>query len=218
MKIVKSDISHLPSIAKVHRSAFPKNLSSLLGNNYLKKTLQWYLENHSNGFLIHLEDEGKIIGYVTAFRSSDNLRYGSASTLAQYAFREAVLAFFLRPWLLFHPEIVEKWTLIKKQFIIRSKLRQEKAISSSSVQLSRPKSKSNSCGLLSIGLLKEFQGKGCGSALLSAFEYEAVEKFNPEVLELSVKTNNKMAISAYLKNGWSIEYQDAKNTIMNKFL
>ncbi len=60
-----------------------------------------------------------------------------------------------------------------------------------------------SMGLVVIGVLPEYQGKGYGSVILREFERRALEKGFKRI-NLSVRRDNEKAISAYLKNGWSV--------------
>ena len=215
MKIIQSTTSDLQEIAVVHQSAFPHHLSSALGNAFIRKTLTWYLIHPDLGFLLHLEDNGKVVGYVTAFYNNGSLKHGSATTMGQYAFKQAMVSFILQPWLVLHPELRAKWSLIGKQLAL--KIGFQKTFIKPSVGKVEKKT-SNLCSLLSIGVDQKAQGKGYGSHLIQAFEREAIQRFHPSSLELSVKSDNIQAKAAYIRNGWQIRQEIDGNCVMYKIL
>lgn len=215
MKIVHSTPFDLQKIAVVHQSAFPKHLSSALGKSFIRKTLSWYLENPNNGFLLHLEDGGRVLGYVTAFYNNGILKHGSATTIGQFAFKQSIISFIFRPWLVFHPEVSIKWKLILKQILLKIGLRKD----NNELSLVPVENKlSNLCSLLSIGVSQQSQGRGYGSRLIQAFEKEAQIRFQPSVLELSVKSENLQAKAAYMRNGWKVKQESNGNCVMYKQL
>lgn len=210
-----SSRADLIAISRVHQSAFHNHLSSDLGKSFIVKTLSWYLENPELGFLLHLEEDGIIVGYVTAFYNNGSLKYGSSTTMGQFAFKQAVFSFFLRPWLLFHPDITKKWNLIFKQLKLKIGLKKKNSY------LNYKRLENNdliSCSLLSIGIDQKFQGKGYGSQLIDAFEREVQLRFPVKLLELSVKPDNVQAKKAYLRNGWQVRDENEGNCVMFKIL
>ncbi len=216
MKICVSDYKDLNAIAKVHQLAFPNHLSSALGRAFIEKTLTWYLQNPKNGFLLHLEDNGRIIGYVTGFYNDGTLKYGSATTIGQFAFKVALFSFVKRPWLLFHHEIRKKWKLLFKQFYVKISSFQKKKTKSNSILTVINVVSSKFCGLLSIGVDPSAQQKGFGSILIQAFEKTAFEKFKVNQFKLSVRSDNMKARNSYLRNGWVLNFQKDGNCEMVK--
>jgi GNAT superfamily N-acetyltransferase len=213
MKIIQSTPFDLKEIAFVHQSAFPNHLSSALGNGFIRKTLSWYLQHPNLGFLLHLEENGKVVGYVTAFYNNGTLKHGSATTMGQYAFKKAIISFILKPWLIFHPEVRAKWSLIVKQLVLKIGFQNNSNKPSARIVEKRM---SKMCSLLSIGVDQKIQGKGYGSQLIQAFEREALKRFQPDTLELSVKSDNIQAKTAYKRNGWLVKHENNGNCIMYK--
>lgn len=105
----------LPKLAHCHRAAFPHSLATALGHRYVTKMLSWYLSTDKT-FLFHLEDHaGNVLGYCGGMISDGSLGTGSASGMAQHTFSAAILAFLTHPWALLHPEVRQKWPLLKKK-------------------------------------------------------------------------------------------------------
>ena len=119
MKIFISKNDDLQFIAKCHRLAFPNSLSSALGKRYVRKMLSWYLSTNKS-FLFHLEvEKNYCAGYCGGIISDGTLVTGSASGMAQHTFWSAIWAFTTHPWLFFHPEILAKWPVIRKNILVR---------------------------------------------------------------------------------------------------
>lgn len=199
MNIANSSEKDLKNLACCHRSAFPKSLSSKLGLNYCMKMLSWYIEDN-RGELFHLEESGKILGYCGCIKITMPGKYGSATSIFQYSFKVLIISLIIRPWLICHPEVIRRLPFIWRN--IKIKL----GLTKSNYKLKNDSYSDNfmpSMGLVVIGVLPEFQGKGYGSLLLQEFEKRAREKGFRQV-HLSVKKDNKQAISVYLKNGWKI--------------
>ncbi len=194
--IIDSKSSDLEKIAVCHMSAFPDSLSTKMGLRYLKKMIEWYLADEKR-FLFHLEENGKCAGYCGGMIHDGTQPSGSASGMIQYSFNEAVIAIMLRPWLLFHKEVLTKYALIKKNVKNRFK---KKVINKEPKVLSSEKPEP-SVGLVVIGVSMEFQGKGYGSVLLQEFERRAKD-MNYKLINLTVRNDNDQAIKAYERNGW----------------
>ena len=196
--IINSKISDLEKIAVCHISAFPDSLSSKMGLRYLKKMIEWYLADEKR-FLFHIEENGKCAGYCGGMIHDGTQTSGSASGMIQYSFNEAVMSILLRPWLLFHKEIISKYSLITKN--INKRFKNKKT----TIVIDQRKKASviiePSVGLVVIGVSSEFQGKGYGSLLLQEFENRAKE-MNYKLINLTVRNDNTQAIKAYERNGW----------------
>ena len=196
--IINSKISDLEKIAVCHISAFPDSLSSKMGHRYLMKMIEWYLSDEKR-FLFHIEENGKCAGYCGGMIHDGTQTSGSASGMIQYSFNEAIMSILLRPWLLFHKEIISKYSLITKN--IKKRFKNKKNI----IVFDQRKKASviiePSVGLVVIGVSGEFQGKGYGSLLLQEFENRAKE-MNYKLINLTVRNDNTQAIKAYERNGW----------------
>lgn len=199
MVIKDSKKEDLKKIAKCHQSAFPDSLSSKMGINYLSKMIEWYLSDDKK-FLFHLEDDsGKCIGYCGGMIDDGLQTTGSASGMIQYSFNEGVRALMLRPWLLFHNELVSKYKLIKKN--VRMRLKKKEAKAENKNKKIKKESREIQSGLVVIGVISDYHGKGCGSLLLQEFENKT-KKMNISLMGLTVRNDNDKAIRSYERNGW----------------
>src|SRR5688572_2627725 len=109
MAIIKSTTRRdLPAIAECHMAAFPNTLTSSLGRKYCSKMLEWYLST-DKAFIFHAEEDGKVVGYCGGIIVDGTLAHGSASSMTQYSFNEAIRAFMKRPWLLFHTDMLRRY-------------------------------------------------------------------------------------------------------------
>ncbi len=192
--IVWTEESQLNELAKCHRKCFPNSLSSQLGLRYCKKFLGWYLDC-AQGFLMHCEQNGQIQGYCGGIIVNGVLQTGSASSMFQHSFNDALLALVIRPWLLLHPEIQKKYRFVLRN--IKYRFSPPKLPKSG---LKKQKETPHT-GLVVIGVNPEFQGKGIGSKLMQEFENHTL-KVGIRHMRLTVKKNNLQAIKAYEKNGW----------------
>lgn len=199
---------HLGELALCHQLCFGDSLSSKLGLQYVQKSLEWFLESE-NRFLFHVECNNKIIGYCGGFRSS-YVGDGSTSGILQYAMGEAVKGVVRKPHLLFHPELMKRYPLIFKN--ISRRIFRRKTIVSSKNNNGLNGSK---IGLVVIGVLPEYRGRGCFELLMKQFEEEC-KKRNAEKMILSVKAANRRAVAAYKKAGWKIASETKKGVEMFK--
>lgn len=189
----------LQALARCHRVAFPDALASALGQRYCTRMLSWYLSTDKT-FLFHIEDEqGRCAGYCGGMISDGSLGTGSASGMAQHAFRQAVWAFLTHPWALFHPEVRAKWPVLWKNILMKLGLRKRVHFSP---QQKEKMARDPHAGLVVIGVDPAFQGQGYGSLLLREFERRAVEVYGVRKLQLSVLASNHQAIRVYERNGW----------------
>lgn len=137
---------------------------------------------------------------------------GSLADLSVFSFH-AVKSLLVRPWLLFHPEVLVKykfiWKNIKRKFGL---IPTNHDLEENKHYIEQP-----SLGLLVIGVLPSSQGLVFGSKLLKEFELKA-KNLGIQILELSVKQTNTKAIRSYLKNGWTEVNKDQRALSMKKFL
>ncbi len=199
MEIKLSVIADLPGLAQCQIGAFPASLSSRLGKRFCSKMLEWYIVAE-RGVLFHVVDDGHIAGYCSGVATKYQGQYGPATSIVQYAFVEFTLAFLRRPWLLLHPEMLEKRELISRN--LRMKLRRSPPEPLRQGFRSAPKATTH-WGLVGIGVTPQYRGKGLGTLLLTEFERMAREDGVDEV-QLSVKQENSGAIKLYQRNGWQI--------------
>lgn len=202
-------LADLEKIVRCHQLAFPKTLSSRLGQNVSWKTLQWYV-GHPKRFLLWIEERNRCVGYVGGMVSDGSQVHGSASSMIQHAFKDAVIALVIRPWLWFHPEILSRYKLILKNLYFKS------------IGYNKPmKNRKNHIptephvGLVVIGVHPDSQGKGYGSLLLKAFERK-VHELGYNKMSLTVLADNQPAIKSYSQSGWVIFQKKGKSVSMQK--
>jgi GNAT superfamily N-acetyltransferase len=201
----------LINIVKCHKSAFPNALSSKLGNTFILKMMEWYIES-DRGVLFHLENKNnEIIGYCGGIITKQKGLHGAVTSISQYSFKTFVISYLIRPWLFFHPENIKKIPYIKKNILLKIGL--YKAVRTINKEEFIP-----FMGLVVIGLKKEEQGKGLGSILLNEFEKRAIKSNDIEKISLSVKSENLNAIKSYSKNGWVIGEQTKTSLQMHKLI
>lgn len=199
--------AQLPEVADCHLASFPDSFGTKLGPGYTKKSLEWFLVG-DNRFLLHLTEGNKIIGYCGGFQSK-GLGDGSTSGMMQYAMREAAIGMIRKPWLFFHKELIRFYPLITRNIFRR--------ISGSKMRIATPSGDNHSVhiGLVVIGVLPEYRGKGCFEMLMRHFEDECVHRKAAKMI-LSVKASNQRAIAAYKRSGWLISLSTDKVIEMYK--
>lgn len=212
-KLVRCTINDLVEVAHCHRAAFPDSFATRLGIRYLVKNFEWYLLSKRT-FLIKAEVENRVVGYCGGMLIDNASVHGSTSSIMQYTFKQAVLSMLIRPWLLFDKEIRKNVKLIVKNVNLKLKNILKK---SSRNTPSKPEHmhKQVSLGLVVIGTLPSFRGKGIGFHLLAQFEIEA-RKMGAQQMHLSVKRNNREAIKSYTRSGWVVINEGNENAQLIK--
>lgn len=214
-KTIKSSTVDLKKVSVCHTKAFPASLATALGKSYVRQMLSWYLSSDKT-FLFHLEsDTGACLGYCGGMISDGSLGTGSSSGMAQYSFSAAIKALLIRPWVFFHPEIREKWPLLRKNVLMKFRLKP--AVHFSAAQ-KKEMASAPKAGLVVIGVDPAYQGQGLGSVLIKEFERIAFEEYGVKHLQLSVLANNHQAIKAYERNGWHVLKAHPKSLSMQKNL
>ena len=71
------------------------------------------------------------------------------------------------------------------------------------------------CGLVVIGVLPAYRGKGIAQQLMDEFE-ERAKALHQTQGKLSVKKNNQRALQAYKKQGWYIGEEQAVTYVMHR--
>jgi ribosomal protein S18 acetylase RimI-like enzyme len=210
-EILQARQADLRKIANCHRKAFPDTLTSKMGDTFLIKMFDWYLStNHT--FLFFTEQSNTVVGYCGGMIVDGTFAHGSASSMTQHTFNEAIRAFLLRPWLLLHPDFLSRYSFFARNIFVRFKNK----ISKKEIR-SAAKPRDPYMGLVVIGVDPLFQGKGYGSCLLIEFEKTTLQRGLKKML-LTVNTDNRPAIKSYLRNGWVVYKVDGKSTSMEKRL
>jgi ribosomal protein S18 acetylase RimI-like enzyme len=201
----------LYKIAQCHIAAFPKSVTSLLGNKVVSSMLQWYL-SAPNKFLFFVEEQGKVMGYCGGFLMDGSDAYGSGSGMTQFGFNQAAGAFARKPWLLLHREVRNKYRFIFTNVLRKLGLKKEQPMAVSAHQAQE---ESLTAGLVVIGVLPNLQQKGLGTLLQQEFERKAKE-MGAKRLSLSVRKQNEKAIKSYTRNGYVIKDENETSFIMKK--
>ncbi|MEQ8360301.1 MAG: GNAT family N-acetyltransferase [Cytophagales bacterium] len=210
MKIIKSERKNLLELAICHKQAFPKSLSSRMGKNYLCKMLEWYMVS-PKAFIFHLVVDNEVVGYCGGIVVDGELAIGSASAMTQHSFNSAVKSILLRPWLLFHGELLKKYSFVLRNLFYRFKKPEISEAEKSEKKLDPY------TGLVVIGVNQKFHGIGYGSFLLQEFEKRTIN-LSLKKMMLSVKSDNEKAIKSYLRNGWKKAKLDSGSLQMVKYI
>lgn len=203
----------LYKIAKCHIAAFPKSVTSLLGEKVVASMFQWYL-SAPNNFLFYVEENGNVTGYCGGFVRNIQDPYGSSSGMTQFGFNHAWRAFALRPWLLIHPEVRNKYKFILTNIFRKLRLKRDVPMVVTQPKLAE---EPLTAGLVIIGVIPELQQKGIGTLLQHEFERKALE-LGAKRLSLTVKKNNGKAVKSYYRNGYVTYKEEATSFYMVKDL
>lgn len=201
----------LVEIAKCHQKTFPDALTSKMGVHYLSRIFSWYLST-DKAFLFFLKENDQVVGYAGGMLVDGTLAHGSASSLTQHTFNDAIKALMFRPWLLLHRDFVSRYALFTRNIVRRLRNEFRKTEVRSAVAPKEPH-----VGLVVIGVDPLFQGKGFGSTLLQEFERQTLQ-YGFKRMTLTVNTNNIKAIRSYSRNGWIATKVEGKSTQMEKRL
>ena len=197
MRIRLSTLSDLRQIAQCHKAAFPESLSSKLGSEFTIKMLSWYILDE-RGVLFHVMEKNEVVGYCGGVITKLPGLPGAASSITQFSFNLFIRSFLLRPWLIVHPENVNRISFVMKNVLVKLQLKKANNLAQSNQENFQ-----TFWGLVVIGVLPKFHGKGFGSILLQEFERLA-RLDHVDKISLSVKSSNIKAINSYKANGWQI--------------
>ncbi len=210
MNLSSSQHSDLQKLAECHQRAFPKSLSSRMGKVYLSKMLEWYIVS-PKAFIFHLVVDDEVVGYCGGIVVDGELATGSASAMTQHSFNSAVKSIVLRPWLLFHPELLKKYSFVLRNLFYRFKKPEISELEKAEKQ------NDPYTGLVVIGVNQKHHGIGYGSILLQEFE-KRTKELGLNKMMLSVKADNNKAIKSYSRNGWEKAKLDGDSLQMVKFI
>lgn len=215
MKTSNASTTDLPIIAHCHMAAFPESLTTQFGHSFVTQMLGWYLSGN-NKFLFWIEEDGKCIGYCGGHVMDGTDAYGAGSGMTQFGFNAALIAFIKKPWLLVHPEVRKKYAFMFRN--IKHRFKRLMGIPEPIQPIEQFKETHLlEAGLVVIGVLPTYQGKGIGKMLLTEFDRIAIQMGAKQV-SLSVRKINEAAIVAYKKNGYTIQMEDETSYIMKKKL
>ena len=207
-----AEYSDLKIIAECHIQAFPDSFSAKLGLSYCKKMLEWYVSSEKGVLLFLRDQEDVCLGYCGGILNDGTLETGSSSSMIQYSFTQGLRALVIRPWLVVSKPMRSNYKLVFRN--LSSKLGLKKIKRSDEVKSIM--SSDPYVGLVVIGVLREFRGKGYGSLLMYALEGHT-RKLKYSKMTLSVNVENSAAIAAYKRNGWvSISKQDGMFIMQKK--
>jgi len=201
----------LEAIAKCHQKTFPDALTSKMGVHYLSRIFSWYLST-DKAFLFFLKENDQVVGYAGGIVVDGTLAHGSASSLTQHTFNDAIKALMIRPWLLLHRDFVSRYALFARNIVTRLRNKFKETEIRSAVTPKEPH-----VGLVVIGVDPMFHGKGFGTTLLQEFEKQTLQ-YGFKKMTLTVKTDNQKAIRSYFRNGWFASKVVGKSTLMEKRL
>ena len=192
MTIIESRSTDLKAIADCFMLCFPDSFAVLLGNKTVEKSLEWFLKDE-NRFLIHVEANGVIVGFMGGF-SPQFVGDGAKSGMLRQSFKTAFLTILTKPSLLFHEEVRKYVPAFIKNIYLR---------------IRKPVKKTNTATdkyfenvlISTMGVHPAHRRNGYAQMLLSQAEMYGA-KYNRQQLHLSVKKKNTSAIEAYTKAGW----------------
>lgn len=207
MRIYNTTMSDIEGVAKCHINSFPTSVSSKMGLQFCRKMMEWFVVSE-RGLLFHIVDSNKkIVGYVSLLRTDSKNLPGSFTCITQYAFKTIIWSLLRRPWLLMSPVFREKSVVIHSinKYVFKKKPK-TKSVEEDKKFLPR-------IGIVGIGVMPEFQGKGYGSALIhQAKNYALNSRYGQ--LSLSVRRENLKAIKSYKRNGFvEVELKGKKEEI-----
>ena len=212
MEIIKTTFKDLQALAKCQQECFPASFAVKLGYACLHKSLQWFLVS-PNRFLVHIEYEGKIVGFCGGFMPQF-VGDGSKSGILHFAIKEAFYGLLKRPWLWFHSELWRFGTVFLKN---RWKIFSNKKNENPTGLPADIHEYLSSVALTIICVHPAYRGAGLAKSLLLFAEDFAI-KHDRKVLSLGVKQKNSSACKAYIKNGWAIDKKLGDSFVMKKYL
>lgn len=185
-RIVPLERSHVADAIRIHRVAFAGYPHVALGQRYLARMFASYVEEPGAIALAALGPDDRLVGYV----------FGSPSDGLQNSTRilrtAAVLGILRRPWLL-----------------ARSAMRQ--ALRRRVGSLAERQPATGTMHLVGVAVDVSKSRRGCGAALLLAFERESVRR-GASKMQLAVYDGNAPAQALYSRSGWTLLSRPGKRS------
>lgn len=151
--------------------------------------------------------EGLCVGYISCKLRDGSI--GSASVMMQSGFNQGIKSFIAKPWLLFHPEMMNKLSFVFKNLFKRIlNIQTEKTIVYDNVP---------TMGLPGVCVTPSYQGKGIAKRLIHMAEVEA-KVFGYEKLRLTVSKLNIGAVKAYRHSEFEIVEETKDSYKMEKYI
>ena len=189
--------SDIHGVAEAHCRIFPTSRSTLLGEGYVRKMFQWFLEKQPDLSFV-CEYNGEIVGYVVGAIG------GYGRKLFRYAFMDVVLGLLLHPKLWFKRDTYNLWSSYLKG-LSPSTLIAERNVDAERTMGSR----ANRAALAGIGIVPSMRGRGISKLLVQAFE-QAARVQGVSSLGLSVEIDNVPARRLYETCGWRMDSMQAE--------
>ncbi len=193
MKYRKVCVDDLSEISILHRSLFKDHYLGKFTLNFIRRFYSCYLTRNII-FLIAESEDNKVVGFVMG---------GKSSILAE-CMNQFMRKFFFQ----YLVEVIVKpslWLYTLKRILIlfRNKIKRDSKLD-----------RTLTWGLLSIGIDKQYQGKGVAKKLLIEFELALPLDISKYIL--SVKEDNKKAIAFYNKNGFVLKTRKRDGLYLEK--
>lgn len=171
------------TIANIHKTEISGGFLSSLSPAFLKRFYLALIESPAS-FCVITKENGQVVGFVAG---TTNLNAFYQYFLSHYFFQSF---FILLPNIFFPPQRDPAKAVTSFKKIIETLLYPSK-------EQSLPKAE-----LLTIAIIKEFQGKGVGGLLLEPFIVE-MKKRNVDAFKVVVGESLPQAIAFYEKNGFT---------------
>ncbi|MSQ78044.1 MAG: GNAT family N-acetyltransferase [Flavobacteriaceae bacterium] len=181
-------------LAECHILSFPQTLSAKLGKAFVMQSLLPFVQD-KNKFMLFILEDGKCAGYVNANIRDGSL--GSASSMLQSAFGVGLKSVLMKPWLLFHREMLEKAGLVLRNIKFRIAGNPKKK------NVYKTPEGSLVVGLPGMCVHPEFRGRGYATMLMLAAEGK-VKELGYNRLRCTVSIANPAAWKGHRKIGFVI--------------
>lgn len=195
--------SDLGRVARLHRAMFPASRSTNLGDLFVRRMYRWFLEKQSELALVATV-EGEIAGIVTGAIG------GYGRRITRYAAPQIGWCLMTQPRLVFNRQTFRAWTSYIQAF--RPNYGAAKPAPPNADEAPRVRA-----SVASIAVVRQYNGRGIGRALLEAFE-DAAKQRGATQLGLSVEADNAAARRLYGNCGWQMTREDENDAYYSKDL
>ena len=182
ISIREAQLADLDKLVELHMNCFSprEHLAVRLGRSYIRAAYRWFITS-SETFTILAEDMDCVVGLTTICDRSYN------RPMLRHTLREAVLAFIMRPWLVFHPEVRDRIVNI--------------ILSRRGVGEASP-SEEGVAHLAFIAVASSARGKGVGDALLQ-YSIKDYMSRNYRRIRAGVYKENHASTRMFERNGFN---------------